>query len=51
MLQSGSTLDQSIADMNRFVMQLLFAQQAANAQLQLQIQQNQAVQIAHIQCP
>ena len=47
MWQSGSTLDQSIADMNRSVMQLLTAQQAANAQLQLQTQQNQAVQIAH----
>ena len=45
--QSGSALDQSIADMNRSVMQLLNAQQAASAQLQLQMQQNQAVQIAH----
>ena len=32
--------------MNRSVMQLLIAQQAANAQLQLQTQQKQAVQIA-----
>ena len=47
MWQSGSALDQSIADMNRSVMQLLTAQQAANVQLQLQTQQNWAVQIAH----
>ena len=47
MWQSGSTLDQSIADMNRSVLQLLTVQQAANVQLQLQTQQNQAVQIAH----
>ena len=33
--------------MNRPVMQLLTAQQAANAKLQLQTQQNQAVQRAH----
>ena len=48
MWQSGSALDQSIAGMNRSVMQLLTAQQAANVQLQLQTQQNQAVQIAHM---
>ena len=47
MWQSGSTLDQSITDMNRSVMQLLAVQQATHAQLYLQIQQNQAVQIAH----
>ena len=35
MWQSGSALDQSIADMNRSIMQLLTAQQAANVQLQL----------------
>ena len=46
--QSGLSLDYSIADMNRLVMQLLTAQQAANAKLQLQTQQNQAVQIAHM---
>ena len=33
--------------MNRCFLQLLNAQQAANAQLQLETQQNQAVQIAH----
>ena len=33
--------------MNRSVMQLLTVHQAANVQLQLQIQQNQTVQIAH----
>ena len=48
MWQHGSALDQSIADMNRSVMQLLTTQQAANAQLQLQTQQKQAVQIAHM---
>ena len=47
MWQSGSPLDQSIADMNQSVMQLLSAQQAANVQLQLQMLQNQAVEIAH----
>ena len=47
MWQSGSAIDQSIADMNRSVMWLLAVQQAASAQLQLQMQQNQAVQIAH----
>ena len=47
MWQSGSTLDPSIVDMNRSVMQLLITQQAANAQLQLQTWQNQAVQIAY----
>ena len=46
MWYTGSTLDQSIANMNRSVMHLLTAQWAANAQLQLQKQQNQAVQIA-----
>ena len=45
--QSGSTLDQSILDRNQSVIQLLTAQQRANVQLQLQMQQNQAVQIAH----
>ena len=35
-------------DMNRSVMQLLAAQQAANVQLQLQTQQNQAAQRAHV---
>ena len=34
--------------MNMSVMQLLVAQQAANVQLQLQTQQNQAMQIAHM---
>ena len=48
MWQSDSALDQSIGDMNWSSMQLLTAQQAANAQLQLQTQQNQAVQIAHM---
>ena len=48
MWQGGSALDPSIADMNRSVMQLFAAQQAANAQLQLQTQQNQAVQITHM---
>ena len=47
MWQSHSTLDQTIADMNRYDMPLLTAQQTANAQLQLLTQQNQAVQIAH----
>ena len=32
MWQSGSALDQIIADMNRSIMQLLTAQQAVNAQ-------------------
>ena len=48
MWQSGSALDQGIADMNRSFMQLLTVQQAANAQLQLQTEQNQAVEIAHM---
>ena len=47
MWQSGSILDQSIADRKKSVTQLLTAQQAANAQLQLGTQQNQAVQTAH----
>ena len=47
MWQSGSALDQSSADMNRSVMQLLTAQQAANVQLQLQTMQSQVVQITH----
>ena len=47
MWQSSSTLDQSIADMNSSVMQMLDVQQAANVQLQLQTQQNQAVKIAY----
>ena len=47
MWQNGSALDQTIADMNSSVMQLFTAQQAANALLQLQTQQNQAVQITH----
>ena len=46
--QSGLALNQSIADMNRSVVQLLTAHQTANAQLQLQTQQNQTVQIAHM---
>ena len=46
--QNGLTLDQSIADMNKSVMQLGTAQQAASLQLQLQTQQNQAVKIAHM---
>ena len=45
--QGGSALDQSIVNLNRYVMQLLTAQQAANVQLQLQTQQNQAGQTAH----
>ena len=44
----GSALDKSIVEMNRSAMQLLTAQQVANAQLQLQTQQNQAVQITHM---
>ena len=48
MWQSGSTLDQSIEDMNRSVIQLLTAQQVANVQLQLLTQQNQAAQIGHM---
>ena len=48
MWQRGSVLKQSIADMNRSVMQLLTDQQAANVQMQLQTQQNLAVQIAHM---
>ena len=48
MWQSGSALDQSIADMNRSVMELLSSQQAANVQLQLQTQQNQDGQIAYM---
>ena len=48
MWQSGSALDQNIVDMNRYVMQLLNAQQAANSQLQLQTLQNQALHIAHM---
>ena len=47
MYQSGSALDQSSTDMNRSIMQLLTAQQATNADLQSQTQQNQAVHIAH----
>ena len=47
MWQSGSTLDQSIADMNQSVMQLLTAQWAANVQLQLQTQQKLGCEIAH----
>ena len=47
MRQSGSALNQNIADMNRSIMQWLAAQQAPNAQLQLQTQQNQTVKIAH----
>ena len=47
MWQNGPTLDESIADMNRSLMQLLTAKQTTNAQLQLQPQWNQAVQIAH----
>ena len=43
MWESGSALDQSISDMNRSVMQLLTAQQAADVQLQLHTQYNQAV--------
>ena len=46
--QSGSALDQSIADMNWSVIQLLTAQHAANVQLQLQMQQNQDVQIGQL---
>ena len=48
MWQSGSALGQSIVDMNRSLMQLFAAQQAAKVQLQLQIQQNQAVQIVRM---
>ena len=48
MWQSCSTQDQSIADMSRSVMQLLTAQQTANVQLELQTQQNQAIQITHM---
>ena len=39
MWQRYSTLDQSIADMNQSVMQLLTAHQAASVKLQLQMQQ------------
>ena len=47
MWQSSSALDQSTEHINQSVMQLLTAQQPANVQLQLQTQQNQAVQITH----
>ena len=47
MWQSGSVRDNSTEDMSRSVMLLLTAQQAANVSLQLQTQQNLAVQIAH----
>ena len=43
----GTVLDQSKADMNMSVIQLLTSQKAANAHLQLQSQQNQVVQMAH----
>ena len=46
MCQSGSALDQSIADMNRSVIQLMATQKADSMQLQQQTQQNQVVPVA-----
>ena len=42
-----SPLDQSIADMNRSVIQLVTTQQTSSAKLQAQAKHYQAVQMAH----
>ena len=47
MQPDGTTLDPSIAGMNRYDIQLLTAQMVANAQLQLKAQHHQVVQMVH----
>ena len=48
-MQPGDTaLDNSIADMNKAVLQQLTSQKATSIQLQLQAQQNQAMKIMHM---